>query len=157
MQRNLSNVFDGRWHYQGCKRIGEVSFESPVQAINDFLNLMDIGWLGHIPESQGIFEYEAMQDGDTEALPVGALFGGDDRHSIDGFLSAQRYQLAKEQRMPGPLPYAYAAAYRIQTDDLKGVLAALGEVVATGTRTDAGDPARRAIWVLEPLGPERTA
>jgi hypothetical protein len=77
--------------------------------------------------------------------------------SIDGFISAQRYQLAGEQRMPGPLPYTYAAAYRIQTDDLKGVLAALGEVVATGTRTDAGDPARRAIWVLEPLGPERTA
>lgn len=86
----------------------------------------------------------------------------DDRHipevlSVDGIVSAQRYKLADSQRTPGPFPYGYVAAYRLETADLGATLSALGDTIAAGVKTDAGDPARRAIWVLEPLGPERTA
>jgi hypothetical protein len=74
---------------------------------------------------------------------------------IEGFESAQRYELTSAQRMPAPLPYRYATVYRIDSDDLPATLAELGDVVAAGTKTDAGDPTRRALWVYAPRGPER--
>jgi hypothetical protein len=75
--------------------------------------------------------------------------------AVDGFVSAQRLKLASAQRTPGPHPYTFAALYRIETSDIGATLNALGRAVQIGTKTDATDPERRAIWVFEPMGPER--
>jgi hypothetical protein len=76
--------------------------------------------------------------------------------AVDGFSSVQRLQLTSEQRTPGPHPYSFAALYRIDTDDLKATLKALGDAVKTGTKTDASDTSRRALWVYQPLGAPRS-
>lgn len=75
--------------------------------------------------------------------------------AVEGFVSVQRLRLAAAQRTPGPHPYRYAALYRIETADIEATLSALGRAIQNGTKTDAGDPQQRAIWVFEPLGPER--
>jgi hypothetical protein len=77
--------------------------------------------------------------------------------AVEGFKSVQRLKLAPAQRTPGPHPYAFAALYRIETSDLAATLSGLGRAVQNGTRTDASDPERRALWVFEPMGPERAA
>lgn len=77
--------------------------------------------------------------------------------AIPDFKTAQRFELAEEQRTPGPHPYRYAAKYEIETDNLSEALAALGEAVQNGTKTDAGDMSRRALWVYKPKGEKRTS
>ena|ERR1700733_3107867 len=72
--------------------------------------------------------------------------------ALDGFNSVQRFQLTSVQRTPGPHPYTFVALYSIESQDLAATLKALGEAVQEGTKTDAGDPTRRAIWVYEPVG-----
>jgi len=74
---------------------------------------------------------------------------------VPGFVSAQRYDLAAEQRRPPPHPYHYATLYELETDDLQGTLDALGVAVATGTKSDAVDVAHRALWVFTPRGNAR--
>jgi hypothetical protein len=74
---------------------------------------------------------------------------------VEGIESAHRYELAEAQRMAGPLPYRYATIYAIQSGDLPATLAALGTAVARGTKTDSGDPNRRALWVYAPRGGKR--
>ena len=76
--------------------------------------------------------------------------------AVPGFKSAQRYELTEEQRTPAPHPYRYAAQYEIETDNLPETLAALGEAVMNGTKTDAGDPSARALWVYRPKGRKRS-
>ncbi|MDA3630739.1 hypothetical protein OU415_35305 [Saccharopolyspora sp. WRP15-2] len=54
----------------------------------------------------------------------------DDQHvpdvlNVPGFVAAQRFRLASDQRMPGPLEWEYLAIYEIETDDLKESLAIL--------------------------------
>lgn len=75
---------------------------------------------------------------------------------VPGIQSAQRYELTEAQRMPSPLPYRYATIYNIECVDLPSTLAALGAAVAAGTKTDAGDSTRRALWVYAPRGPLRS-
>ena len=86
----------------------------------------------------------------------------DDHHipevlAVPGFVSAQRFELTEDQRTPPPHPYRYAAQYEIETDNLSETLAALGQAVQNGTKSDAGDPSRRALWVFRPRGEKRTA
>jgi hypothetical protein len=71
--------------------------------------------------------------------------------AVDGFRSVQRMQLSALQRTAGPHPYKYAALYSIETHDLAATLQALGEAVQKGTKTDASDMTRRALWVYEPI------
>lgn len=75
--------------------------------------------------------------------------------AVPGFKSSQRFELTSEQRSPPPHPYRYAAVYEIETNDLAETLSALGQAVQSGTKTDAGDPGARALWVYRALGPKR--
>jgi hypothetical protein len=77
--------------------------------------------------------------------------------AVEGFVSVQRLRLASHQRTPAPHPYKYAAIYSIETDDLKACLDGLGRAVQNGTKTDASDSERRALWVFEHFGPEHEA
>jgi phage terminase Nu1 subunit (DNA packaging protein) len=84
----------------------------------------------------------------------------DDTHlpevlKVEGFESVQRYELTEAQRVPPPLPYKYATVYDIETTDLAHTLSKLGAAVAAGTKTDSGDPSRRALWVFSPRGSRR--
>lgn len=74
-----------------------------------------------------------------------------------GFLAAQRYEVSEHQRIPDALPYRYVTVYDIETDDLESTLAQLGKTVQSGTKTDASDPSRRAIWVYTPVGSRKLA
>jgi hypothetical protein len=74
---------------------------------------------------------------------------------VPGFVSAERFRLAEEQRTPGPHPYSHVTVYELETDDLKATLAALGAAVQAGTKTDTTDPVRRALWLYTPVGPKR--
>jgi len=73
---------------------------------------------------------------------------------VKGIVAATRFRLASAQRTAGNLPYKYAALYRIETGDLPATLSALGDAVQKGTKTAAGDPERRALWVFEQMGEE---
>lgn len=55
----------------------------------------------------------------------------DDLLQIPGVRAARRYALSDVQRMPPPYPYKYCALYEIVTDDLSGVMKALGERART--------------------------
>lgn len=72
--------------------------------------------------------------------------------TVPGFLSAQRFEVAHDQIIPGPLPYSYVTVYEVETDDLEASLAQLGKTAQTGTKTDSSDLGRRTIWVYTPKG-----
>jgi hypothetical protein len=72
--------------------------------------------------------------------------------AVPGFKSVERFEAAHAQRVPDALPYRYAAVYTLESEDLPKTLDALADAIRAGTKTNASDPTRRAIWVYTPRG-----
>lgn len=68
--------------------------------------------------------------------------------TIPGVVAAQRFALSDKQRLDPPFPWAYAAIYEIETDDLDAVIGPLKEWIGTDRmpRSDAMNPHREAYF-----------
>jgi hypothetical protein len=76
--------------------------------------------------------------------------------AVPQIASAQRYEIAADQLSPVAPPYRYLTAYEVDGDDLPTALANFARAAQEGTKTDASDVARRAIWTYTAKGAKRS-
>jgi hypothetical protein len=71
---------------------------------------------------------------------------------VPGFVSAQRFKLASDQRAKTASPFKYVALYDIDTNDIAGSLAELGARAGTERMPISGAMAdEKFTYVYEPI------
>ncbi len=69
---------------------------------------------------------------------------------VDGFVAAQRFELARDQ-MGEPGPYPYLAIYEIESEDVSKALTALAGASSSMVLSDAMDMQNIAYWAYSPI------